>query len=234
MAESPDLTPQNERTRRLAERFGMTREDVEHLLSATNAEYSSPTLPPTEIAEESPIERAAERISSPPTSQPTVPTSTSQNKPLSGGVIAGIFIVLLIGLGIALSFREGCFEQRGMKQASKPVDTVQRILDSAAEQASAPSAPTQVAPGELPPESTTIPQESPPGTTGPPSHSTSPSESKPASPHGAASASKPLFTTTSEFQAQERLAELRADGNTHAHILAKRKGGSLSYQVFGK
>jgi hypothetical protein len=232
VAESSDLTPKSERTRRLAERFGMAPADLDELLSATHAEYgtsneaalnksasSEPASPTPVPPARTPIEQAAERIAPVPAPKPR--RTPPPNKQLSAGTIIAIFTVLLIALGVAVSFQEGCFRQRKDRVAQKPIDTVQRMLDTAAARASAPQAPTQVPAGQLPPESVTIPREAPVGTTGPPA---------PAASHTA----KPLLSTTSEFQAEEKLAELRADGNTHARLRATRKHGSVRYEVMGR
>jgi hypothetical protein len=44
----------------------------------------------------------------------------------------------------------------------------------------------------------------------------------------------PVLQTSSNFEAEERLADLRADGNTKAHIKSVRKHGSVSYQVLAR
>jgi hypothetical protein len=198
--------------RRLAERFGMTRADIEHLLTATQAEYSKDTPPPSALLPEPPIAR--------PRSNP---------KPLSGGFLAVVFAVLLIGLGIAASLKQGCFPQRRERRIAeenrlhpKPVDTSKKTenpvaaqADSSGEQPSAPIPPTNVPPGQLPPESLAgIPKSTA-------HHAT------PASP-------RPLLQTTSNFEAEERLADLRADGNTKARIKSVRKHEAISYPVLAK
>jgi hypothetical protein len=216
MAESPHLTSQSERARQLAERFGMTRADVENVLTETHAEYSGDALPPAMLAPEAPIEQAAR--ATPNAESSAIPSAAStRTQPLSGGFIAVLLTVLLIGLGIALSFRQGCFQQRHEREAAKPVDTIQNMLNNAAEQASSPRPPTNVPPGEVPPEALAVPREEPPA-----NHAD----------HTAAS--KPTLETSSNFEAEERLAELRANGNSHARMKTIRKGGSISYQVLAK
>ena len=236
MAERPNLISQSERSTsdrasRLAERFGMTRADMEGLLTETHAEYPNAPLPPATLTPHVPIERAAETITTPPASSTPAPVQP-QSKPLSGGFIAGLFTVLLIGLGIALSFHQGCFQQRHEISAAKPVDTVQNMLNNAAEQASTPRPPTNVPPGEVPPESLVVPREEPPGTSGQPSNSGSTTESQ--AKRAAVSAPRPVLQTSSEFEAEERLAELRADGNSHARIRVLHKSGRVAYQVVAR
>ncbi len=214
MAESPNLSSQSERAagmsdhaRRLADRFGMTRADIEHLLTDTHAEYATdtrqaPALPPVA----------------------PVASSGSYPKPLSGGVLAVIFAILLIGLGIALSLKQGYFEQRRDRSVApdnrshaKPADSAKITQDQEAEQSAAPIPPTTVPPGELPPEAQVkIP--SPRKTT----H------------HTRAASPRPLLQTSSEYEAEEHLADLRADGNTNARIRSTRKHGTVSYQVLSK
>jgi hypothetical protein len=213
MAESPHLS--SERASRLAERFGMTRADVENLLTETHAEYSADALPPM-LAPDAPIEQAARAI--PNAESPAIPPAVStRTQPLSGGFIAVLLTVLLIGLGIALSFRQGCFQQRHEGQAAKPVDTIQNMLNNAAEQASSPRPPTNVPPGEVPPEALAVPREEPLV------HHTD-----------RIAASKPALETSSNLEAEERLAELRASGNSRARMRTIHKGGSISYQVLSK
>jgi hypothetical protein len=212
MAESPNLASQNERVTRLAERYGMTRADIELLLTATHAEYSKDTPPTPALLPEPPIAR--------PRSNP---------KPLSGGFLAVVFAVLLIGLGIAASLKQGCFPQRSDRRMAaenrahqKSVDTLKKTqnpaasqADSSSEQPSAPIPPTNVPPGQLPPESLSgIP--------------------KSIAHHATPAAARPLLQTTSNFEAEERLADLRADGNTKARIKSVRKRGAISYQIFSK
>ncbi len=203
---------------RLAERFGMTRADIEHLLTATHAEYSGDTPPPPGLLQT-------------PTVLPEQPIvrSASNPKPLSGGFLAVIFAVLLVGLAIAASLKEGCFPQRSDRRMAaenrshpKPVDTLKKMqnpeagqADSSSNQPTAPIPPTNVAPGELPPESLSgIP--------------------KSIAHHVKSASPRPILQTTSNFEAEERLADLRADGNTKARIKSVRKHGAVSYQVLAK
>jgi hypothetical protein len=80
-----------------------------------------------------------------------------------------------------------------------------------------------VAPGELPPEA----QVSRQITAAHPARITSPHPFRKV-------AARPLLQTSSEFDAEERLADLRADGNTKAHIRPVHKHGTVSYQVLAK
>jgi hypothetical protein len=205
MAQSPNLPSQNERAARLAERFGMTRADIEHLLTETNAEYSKDAPSPAPLPLEVPIV-----------------TSGSRPKPLSGGALAIIFAILLIGLAIALSLKQGYFQQRSDRLTAaenrshpKPVDTMKNVQNQEVEQSAAPIPPTTVPAGELPPESQVgIPR-------------SVVHHAKPVAP-------RPLLQTTSNFEAEEKLADLRADGNTNARIRSVRKHGAVSYQVLSK
>jgi hypothetical protein len=195
----------SDHARRLAERFGMTRADIEHLLTDTHAEYAKDTPPKSSLP---PVESAA--------------PASSHPKPLSGGVLAVIFTILLIGLGIALSLKQGCFEQRRDRLAApdnrshaKPADSTKNIQDQEPEQSAAPFPPTTVPPGELPPEAQVkIP--------------------KSITHHAKAASPRPLLQTSSEYEAEERLADLRADGNTKARIRSIRKHGTVSYQIISK
>jgi len=221
----------------MAARFGMTREAVEELLHQTHAEYPAAegsTLPPAKPAPETPIEQAAQQlpekfdaVSAPPLARPPA-------KPLGGGFIAGIFIVLLIALGVALSFRQGCFHRRIEPQPAKPVDTIQTMMNRAATQASAPPlTATTVPPGEVPPESLVAPREELPGTTGPASNSGITTEAQ-ALRTDHLPPPKPVLVTSSDFEAEEELAQLHAGGKLHAYMKSVRKHGTISYRVFTK
>ena len=211
MAESP-IPPSNPLAARLAERYGMTVENADELLSKTKSEYSASALPPTEEKPATPIEQAAATLSNAPVTQAV------NSKPFGGGFLAAIFVVLLIGLGVALSFQKGCFRQRMERQAAKPVDTIQSLLNQQAKQASTPPVqPSQTPPNEVPPEALAVPQESPAGTTGKPAPAVSSS-----------------FSTSSNFEAEERLAELHAQGYTKAHMKAVKRHGSIIYIVSAK
>src|SRR5581483_10634386 len=213
---APIWTPRS-RSQALAERFGMAPEDVERLLEETHREYAGEVLPPVSSIGTSPVEEAAAKL--PSAENESVPPATTGARPLSGGFIAGLFTVLLIALGIALSFREGCFRQRHAREAQKPVDTIQSLLNRATTQASTPRPPTNVAPGEVPPEALVVPREEPPGTSGPASSRGITSESE-----ALKADHLPTLETPSNFEAEERLAELRANGNSHAHMKAVRRG----------
>ena len=201
MAESPKQQSQSERAERLAERFGMTRADIEHLLTNTNAEYSSNT----------PQTTAPATVAAPV-------TTSSKPKPLGAGSLAIIFAILLIGLMIAFSLKEGYFPQRQDRIAAsenrshaKPADTAKTD-----DQSPPPFQPTTVPPGELPPEAqVTVP------------HSVIHTAKS-------ATADRPMLQTTSNFEAEEKLADLRADGNTKARIKSVRKHGAVNYQVLSK
>jgi len=232
MAERPPQPSPNDRASALAARFGMTREAVEQLLHQTHAEYPAASLP-TEPTAKTPIEQAAEKL--PVTTEAVLPPATHPPaKPLGGGFIAAIFIVLLIALGVALSFRQGCFHRRAERQAAKPVDTIQTMMNDAAKQASAPPLPaTTVPPGEVPPEALVVPREEPPGTSGPNSNSGITTEAQALQADRLASP-KPTLVTSSNFEAEEELAQLRAGGKTHAHMKAIRTHGGVRYSVFSK
>jgi hypothetical protein len=215
MAESPNLSSNSERAARLAERFGMTRADIEHLLTNTNSEYAGGSAPVPET---------------PKPEAPVTPIlQSSRPQPLGAAALTIIFAILLIGLAIALSLKEGYFQQRKDRQTvsnnssqTKPADSTQKKPKGATDQASSeddPSAPpfqpTVVPPGELPPEAQVGNRIQAPR-------------------HVATASARPLLQTSSEFEAQEKLADLRADGNTHARIKSVRKHGTVSYQVLGK
>ncbi len=234
MAERPESSSPNS-SRSLAERFGMTLDAVEDLLRGTHEEYAYPqSLPPVEDTPSAPIVEAAGMLaeSEPmPTNQdnPTAPASsetsttvvkTKSVMPVSGGFMAAIFTVLLIAFGIAASFSHGCFEQRKDHPAAKPIDTIQNMLHEQDEKASTPpEPPTQTPPGQVPPEALAVPNDKAPKT----------SEAAPL-PH----TSHAKLQTTSSFEAEEQLAELRADGNSKAHIKRIRKNGMMRYEVYSK
>jgi hypothetical protein len=217
----------------MAARFGMTREAVEELLHQTHAEYPDATMPPMEPAAKTPIELAEEKITNTPEPVATPPLPRATTKPLGGGFLAAIFIVLLIVLGVALSFSQGCFHRRIGQQAAKPIDTIQTLLNNAASEASSPPQPTNVAPGQVPPEALIVPREEPPGTSGPPSNSGITTEAQALKaeqnvPHS------PTFVTSSNFEAEEELARLHAEGRSHAHLRSLRTRGGIRYRVFSK
>ncbi len=202
MAQSPNQSSQSERAARLAERFGMTRADIEHLLTDTHGEYANQpnrVVPPVVTPSETPV------------------ASSAQPRPLSGGALAVIFSILLIGLAIALSLKQGYFPQRSDRIAAAENRAAAKLADTTKnqDQSAAPFPPSVVPPGELPPESQVeIPRK--------------------IAHHVSAAAPRPLLQTSSEFEAEERLADLRADGNTKARIKSTRKHGTISYQIFSK
>ncbi len=217
MAESSNPTSQTERSARLAERFGMTRADIEHLLTQTHSEYSggAPTAP---LA---PIEQAKNPVSN--AEEPGNRSEASGPQPLGGASLAIIFAILLVGLVIAFSLKQGYFEQRHDRQAAADSRARAKLADttkSAEEQSAAPIPPTTVPPGELPPESQV-------GIANRVAHHTPSHVPHQAAPH-------PALQTSSEFEAEETLADLRAEGNTKAHVKSIRKHGTMSYQVFSK
>jgi hypothetical protein len=227
MAERPNISSQQERAARLAERFGMTRADVEHLLTQMHSEYSGgPT--PTAAASEIPI--ALEASGLPISKNPVIPPSRPQR--LSGGALAIIFAILLIGLAVAFSLKEGYFQQRSDRKTAadnrphpKPTDTAPNSQSDSTEDESAPPfQPTTVAPGELPPEAQVGRQITP-------AH---PARKTSTPRHIRKASARPVLQTSSEFDAEERLADLRADGNTKAHIRSVHKHGTVSYQVLSK
>lgn len=239
MTERAQQPPLSDRASAMAARFGMTREAVEELLHQTHAEYptassETSTLPPAEPVAKTPIEQAAEKLPNRIETVPPPPAARPAAKPLGGGFIAGIFIVLLIALGVALSFRQGCFHRRNEQKSTKPVDTIQTMLSRAAKQASSPPLPTTtVPPGEIPPEALVTPREEPPGTTGPPSNSGITAE-PPAMRADHLPPPKPILVTSSNFEAEEELAQLHARGKPHAYMKAVRQRGTISYRVFSK
>ncbi|MFI5202254.1 MAG: hypothetical protein ACHQNE_07695, partial [Candidatus Kapaibacterium sp.] len=233
MAERPQHPPSSDRASAMAARFGMTREAVEELLHQTHSEYPSAeasALPPAEPAAKTSIEQAAEKLPVNPEAVPP-PAARPAAKPLGGGFIAAIFIVLLIALGVALSFRQGCFHRRNERQSAKPVDTIQMMMNSAAKQASSPPLPaTNVPPGEVPPEALVVPREEPPGTSGPNSNSGITTEAQ-ALQADQIPPLKPALVTSSNFEAEEELAQLRAGGKSHAYMKAVHRHGTISYRV---
>src|ERR1044071_336621 len=136
--------PTNDTRRQaLAERFGMTPDAVERLLTDTHSEYSSGP------------------VSEPETPPPAAkPPHTSAG----GGLTAAILVALFVVLGITMSFNKGCFEQRNHahEMAKKQVDTIQSMMNSQAQVASTPPVtPTEVGPNDVPPELLVAPKETP-------------------------------------------------------------------------
>jgi hypothetical protein len=216
MAERPGGSLQNPLASKLAERYGMTADNVDELLTKTQSEYSG-TLPPV-TPSDTPIEQAAANIGTTTTTR----VKSGSEKSLSGGLLAAIFVVLLIALGVALSFQKGCFHQRDEAKAPAHIDTIQSILKQQAEQASTPPIPPSTTnPNDVPPEALVVPREEPPGTSGKPSSS------------GITSATQSPSTlrTSSNFEAEERLAELRANGYARAHMKTIKRRGSVTYIV---
>jgi len=221
-----DHARMTDHAQRLAERFGMTRADIEHLLTQTHSEYSGSPI----ATAENPIAPAAD--STPITQAPVIPPPrSSKPQPLSGASLAIIFAILLIGLAIALSLKQGYFQQRSDRKTAadnrsrpKLADTMSnKQSDSTGDESAPPFQPTTVPPGELPPEA----QVSRQITAAHPARKTSTHAIHKTSAH-------PVLQTSSEFDAEERLAELRADGNTKAHMKSVHKHGTVSYQVLAK
>ncbi len=239
MAEGPQHPSPSDRASALAARFGMTREAAEELLHRTHAEYPAATsegssLPPAEQVAQPAIEQTAETLPNSVEPVPYPPAAEPTARPQGGGFIAGIFIVLLIGLGVALSFRQGCFHRRIPQHFAKPMDTIQTMVNGAARQASSPPLPvTNVAPPALPPEALVVPQEEPPGTTGPASHGGITTESQALRADHLAPP-KPILVTSSNFDAEEKLAELHAAGDSRAYMKSSRTRGGVRYRIFSK
>ena len=221
MAERLGTSDGRSRVSVLAERFGMTNEEVEELLRATREEYSAQNKIPEETLP-------------PPILQPATPEQSADSfkgPPVSGVFLAVLFAALLIALAIALSLQQGWFKQRGETKPVAQVDTIQHLLNHAAAQASTPPEKTSDLPAdEVPSEALAVPHEEPP------------SKSAPAASSGRNRnilrpepiTHRPALTTSSNFEAEEQLAELRADGNSKARIKTTRKGGGHRYEVFAK
>ncbi len=217
MAERPNQPSNSERTARLAERFGMTRADIEHLLTQTHSEYSGDAVAPAVVRPTEPVPIASAKPVD------ASPAASSRPQPLSGTSQVIIFAILLIGLAIAFSLKQGFFQQRSDRRVAqdirsipKPADSVRNNQkDTTDDQSAPPFQPTVVPPGELPPEAAVS------------SQITSPHTVHKATVH-------PVLQTSSNFEAEERLADLRADGNTKAHIKSIRKHGAVSYQVLAR
>ncbi len=229
-------SPSGDRASALAERFGMTRDAVEELMQQTHSEYPTAAQPPVEPRAEVPIERAADILR--PTAPSTVaepPPSTparQSSKPLSGGFIAAMFIVLLIGLGIVASFRQGCFARRTGTQAPVPTDTIAAMMQSAKNQASSPPVPpSPVAPGQVPPEALIVPREEPPKITKPPIHTGITTEVQ-ALRAEAKPVPKPVLVTPSNFEAEEELARLHAEGMSRSYLSAVHRRNGVTYRVY--
>jgi hypothetical protein len=201
MPEAPTpLSPTSERRQQLAERFGMTPDAVERILTDTHDEYAATTV-------------ASEQ-------NPPVAKRTSSGT--GGGLTAAILVALFVILGITMSFKKGCFEQRNhaSKVAQKPVDTVQTMMNDQTQAASTPPVtPSDVDSNEVPPEALVVPNETPGA-----------SNSGITTMAQAVRQSRPVAVTSSYFEAQERLAELKSEGRSRARMV-RRKG---QYEVFAR
>ena len=199
-------------------------------MQVTHSEYANAALPPVEPAQKTPIEQAAEL--QPQTPERHLPTGPAKpaGKPLSGGFIAAVFVVLLIGLAITASFRQGCFARRNAAPTAVPTDTISSMMNHAAAQASTPPVPpTAVPPGEVPPEALVVPQEEPPP--GRAAHSGVTNEAQ-AMRAASKRAPRPVLITPSNFAAEEELAKLHADGNTDAYMSAVHRQSGVTYRVY--
>jgi type IV secretory pathway VirB10-like protein len=220
MAERPGIPNGRSRVSILAERFGMTNEEVEELLRSTREEYSAPSTPLPEAVYQ-PI---------PPTASVNTSTSSAHRQPVSGIFLAVLFTALLIALGIALSLKHGWFQQRADRQiAAQHIDTIHKLPKAAELASKLPEKTSDSVSDEVPPDMLAEAREK---------HPVAPVPAPPrriksnAQPERATT--KPALTTSSNFEAEEHLAELRADGNDKAHIKTTRKGGNVKYQVFTK
>jgi hypothetical protein len=200
MPEAPKASTNSGRREELASRFGMTPDAVERLLTNTHAEYAT----------------GPEASPPPPVTKPVPPQA-------GGGLMAAILVALFVVLGITMSFKKGCFDQRVRSPhlAQKaPVDTVQAMLNKQAQVASTPPVtPSDVGPNEVPPEALVAPKETPGA-----------SNTGITTMDQAEKASGAAVTTSSNFEAQERLAEMKSNGNRKAHIV-RHKGRVPSYEV---
>ena len=229
MAERPGTPNGRSRVSILAERFGMTNEEVEELLRSTREEYSAPGS------------SAPEAIPSPVPQPVTVAAISGPNRqPVSGIFLIVLFTGLLIALGVALSLKHGWFQQRPDRlSAMKQADTMEHSHKQFVMRDSTPTgkSPDTVS-DEVPPDMLAAAHEKHPAATAPtPRPAPAPRSAlhkKKSNTRSLHTVTKPALTTSSEFDAEEQLADLRADGNTKAHIKTTRKGGSLKYQVFEK
>lgn len=227
MADLPNVPDRNAArnlasTLGLAERFGMTRESVEGILGETHREYATP------MTNDEPLSMTNEGgIESSPTPA-AIPNAPVVVRNPNGGFMASILVLLLLGVGIAITFHKGCFEQRSQvakhasgdaRSVARSVDTIQNLLSQEEHEASTPPvSPTQVAPGQVPPEALAVPRETPGSKAG-------------TTAKGTAENSSEAFTTTSNFDAQERLAEMRANGEKSAHVTKTKRHGVTSYEI---
>src|ERR1035437_3190870 len=171
MAEIPNV-PDRTTARGLAERFGMTRDAVEGIIGDTHREYSS------SITNDEPLSMTNDESivgdgrmtngdqGTPAETLGTVPITPVVVRNPNGGFLASILVLLFLGVGIALTFHRGCFEQRSKvhpqatadeRPSTKQLDTIQNLLTQEEQAASTPPvSPTQVErgrePGQVPPE----------------------------------------------------------------------------------
>jgi hypothetical protein len=223
---------------RLAERYGMTPQAIEQIIAGSPAngiEQGFPTVagaPATDAA-------LSGAISEPLSASPGVAAKAVERpRPTGLGLPLAMVLILLIGVGLTLSVKQGCFQRRdsGPTNLSAARDTLQAQQTDSAKQASEPPIePSSVAPPQVPPESLVTPRESPAGTTGPTSNAgaTNMAQAKKESAHRVTrSVRKPTLTTSSPLEAEERLAELRAAGNSRARIVRNGDEENPSYRVY--
>lgn len=243
-SERPMERPHSPAVQRLAERYGMTPDAIEQIISGTssirepaalesvNAEPVIVEAPQTVAATDA---RPDRRL---PRENPRVATHPPRDPKSGPGLTIALAVVVLIGLAVALSFKKGCYSQRSAVVKFKPnaTDTLQRLEAEAAQKASEPPTPSPVTPPQVPPEALVAPKESPKGTIGPPSSAGATTmqeaikESQKSAPHSATP--KPALTTSSSLEAEERLAELHASGSRKAKIVVKGSGSRKTYSVY--
>ncbi len=232
MPEQPNPIGQENPLQSLATRYGMTTSDIEDILRGTNEEYRKPA-PSNSIETISTPTATAPESALPPSAVSSVKAAgfdeeLHRSRPLSGGFMIALYTVLLIVLGIAFSFRRGCFEQRAERAASKPIDTIQNLLNQQTAKASTPPVtPADVTPDQLPPEAVEIPRETPP----PSPHTKAVRKQEHTAP---VTSIRPVLETSSSYEAEEQLAELKADGQSKAHISKVTKNGATRYRLFAK
>jgi len=219
MAESPGTPAGRSRVSILAERFGMTNEEVEELLRSTREEYAAPSASvPEAVVQPIPETGVVVRPDSP------------EQRPVSGVFLAVLFAVLLIALVIAMSLQHGWFQQRSQKPSIAQTDTIHNLPNRASQNESSLSEKSSdTASDQVPPDMLAAAREKHPAASAKPHASRAKHQIR-----SERTSLKPALTTSSNFEAEEQLAELRADGESKAHIKTTRKGGSVKYQVFEK
>ncbi|MEP7235248.1 MAG: hypothetical protein ABI778_08130 [Ignavibacteriota bacterium] len=209
---SPDAeggSPKSEPVKRLANRYGIPERDVEALLYGSRAPKSEPSGSDTKE------NTMAEDFRPNFTIEPPRQRGWSPVNVLSA--IVGILGIMALAIILISVLNRHHFEHYGGMMPPPP---------------HAMPMPEQPHPPVSEPAS--IPKDSSLGQRSdevPPPAATNEIASRPAAKHRSSGRSSTGFTTSNSMEAQERLAEMRADGNNKAKIRGSSKNGVTIYTV---